>query len=187
MAHWDRVTDIVVVGFGAAGAVAAIEAHDAGAKVVILEKMADPGGLSAISAGGIRVCFDVEECYRYLLATSGGRTPDNIMRALAEGMAIIPDYVRKLAQISGARSPVSRPSTAPPNAAPSSASRTAPNSSRCWRTTSSPAAFRSSTKRRRNGCCVTERRNRRPCRDQRRSPAGKNPRAQGCDPELRGL
>lgn len=102
MAHWDRVTDIVVVGFGAAGAVAAIEAHDAGAKAVILEKMADPGGLSAISAGGIRVCFDVEECYRYLLATSGGRTPDNIMRALAEGMAIIPDYVRKLAQISGA-------------------------------------------------------------------------------------
>lgn len=102
MKQWDRVTDIVVVGFGAAGAVAAIEARDAGADVMILEKMADPGGLSAISAGGIRVCFDVEECYRYLLATSGGRTPNTIMRALAEGMAIIPDYVRHLALVSGA-------------------------------------------------------------------------------------
>lgn len=102
MANWDRVTDVVVVGFGAAGAVAAIEAHDAGANVVILEKMADPGGLSAISAGGIRVCFDVEECFSYLLATSGGRTPADIMRALAEGMAVIPDYVRKLAKVSDA-------------------------------------------------------------------------------------
>lgn len=102
MPQWNRVVDIVVVGFGAAGGVAAIEARDAGADVVILEKMPDPGGLSAISAGGIRVCFDIEECYRYLLATSGGRTPDDIMRALAEGMAIIPDYLRRLARISGA-------------------------------------------------------------------------------------
>lgn len=102
MPAWDGVTDIVVVGFGAAGAVAAIEARDAGCDVVVLEKMPDPGGLSAISAGGIRVCFDVEECYRYLLATSGGRTPDDVMRALAEGMAVIPDYVRRLARVSEA-------------------------------------------------------------------------------------
>lgn len=32
-------TDVLVLGFGAAGAVAAISAHDAGAHVVILEKM----------------------------------------------------------------------------------------------------------------------------------------------------
>lgn len=99
MTQWDCETDVIVVGFGAAGAVAAIEAHDHKAEVIILEKMPDPGGLSAISAGGIRVCFDIEECYRYLHATSGGRTPDLIMRALAEGMAAIPDYVRKLAKI----------------------------------------------------------------------------------------
>jgi succinate dehydrogenase/fumarate reductase flavoprotein subunit len=64
MAQWDRTTDVVVVGFGAAGGVAAIEAHDAGASTIILEKMPDPGGLSAVSAGGIRVCNDVEQCYQ---------------------------------------------------------------------------------------------------------------------------
>jgi succinate dehydrogenase/fumarate reductase flavoprotein subunit len=102
MAGWDRVADVLVVGFGAAGGVAAIEAHDANASTIILEKMPDPGGLSAVSAGGIRVCTDVEDCYRYLLATSGGRTPDNIMRGLAEGMFQVPDYVRKLAKTNGA-------------------------------------------------------------------------------------
>lgn len=102
MLQWDRVTDVIVVGFGAAGGVAAIESHDAGAQTLVLEKMPDPGGLSAVSAGGIRVCFDVEQGYQYLLATSGGRTPDNIMRALAEGMFQVPDYVRRLAKTNGA-------------------------------------------------------------------------------------
>ena len=35
---WDVVSDIVIVGFGGAGGCAAIEAHDAGSKVVLLEK-----------------------------------------------------------------------------------------------------------------------------------------------------
>jgi succinate dehydrogenase/fumarate reductase flavoprotein subunit len=100
---WDRSTDIIVVGFGAAGGVAAIEAADCGAEVLVLEKMPDPGGLSAVSAGGARVCNDVEECYKYLLATSGGRTPDNIMRGLAEGMFQIPAYLQKLADAVGAK------------------------------------------------------------------------------------
>jgi succinate dehydrogenase/fumarate reductase flavoprotein subunit len=103
MPTWDRSTDIIVVGFGAAGGVAAIEAADCGAQVLVLEKMPDPGGLSAVSAGGARVCNDVEECYKYLLATSGGRTPDNIMRGLAEGMFEIPAYLQKLADAVGAK------------------------------------------------------------------------------------
>ena len=35
---WDEETDVIVVGYGGAGAVAAIAAHDAGARVTILEK-----------------------------------------------------------------------------------------------------------------------------------------------------
>lgn len=35
---WDAEADVVILGFGGAGACAAIEAHDAGAKVLILEK-----------------------------------------------------------------------------------------------------------------------------------------------------
>ncbi|MGE4274280.1 MAG: FAD-dependent oxidoreductase [Desulfitobacterium sp.] len=37
---WDYEADVVVVGLGGAGAAAAIEAHDAGAKVLVLEKQA---------------------------------------------------------------------------------------------------------------------------------------------------
>ncbi len=50
---WDREVDIIVVGFGGAGAAAAIEAHDAGADVLILEKAPLPGGTTAVSGGGI--------------------------------------------------------------------------------------------------------------------------------------
>ncbi len=35
---WDKEADVVVVGFGGAGACAAIEAHDAGAKVLIIDE-----------------------------------------------------------------------------------------------------------------------------------------------------
>lgn len=46
-------TDIVVIGAGAAGFTAAITAHDAGAKVVLLEKQPLTGGNSMLSAGGM--------------------------------------------------------------------------------------------------------------------------------------
>jgi len=99
----DAEYDVIVIGYGAAGAVAAIEAADAGARVLLLEKMPDPGGISILSAGGIRICFDVEEGLSYLRHTCGGRTPDDVLRALAEGMAAAPDYLRGLARADGAR------------------------------------------------------------------------------------
>ncbi|RDD62353.1 FAD-dependent oxidoreductase [Ferruginivarius sediminum] len=99
---WDRDVDIVVVGYGAAGGVAAIEAHDSGAETLILEKMSFPGGLSIASAGGVRVTDDAAEAFAYLKATCGGRTPENILEVLAEGMALAPDYIRRLAAVNGA-------------------------------------------------------------------------------------
>ncbi len=45
--------DVVVIGSGFAGLAAAIEASEAGASVVVLEKMKAPGGNSVISDGGI--------------------------------------------------------------------------------------------------------------------------------------
>src|SRR6266566_3089832 len=41
--HWDDEADVVIVGYGGAGASAAIAAHDADAKVLIVEKN-DGGG-----------------------------------------------------------------------------------------------------------------------------------------------
>jgi len=45
--------DVVVIGTGAAGMTAAITAHDAGAKVILLEKQPITGGNSMLAAGGM--------------------------------------------------------------------------------------------------------------------------------------
>jgi flavocytochrome c len=50
---WDEATDIVVIGSGFAGLTAAIEAGNAGASVIVLEKRKVFGGNSIISDGGI--------------------------------------------------------------------------------------------------------------------------------------
>jgi len=89
--------DVIVVGFGYAGAIAAIEAHDAGASVLLLEKQPDPGGISICSAGGLRIAKSAEDAYAYLAATNAGTAPEPVLRRLAEGMTGLPDYVRRLA------------------------------------------------------------------------------------------
>ena len=48
--HWDDVADIIVVGFGAAGVTAAIEAREHGADVLVLDRF-EGGGATAISGG----------------------------------------------------------------------------------------------------------------------------------------
>ena len=52
---WDKEADIVVIGYGGAGAVTAITATDAGAKVLILEKAPIEGGGNTRMAGGVIV------------------------------------------------------------------------------------------------------------------------------------
>lgn len=66
---WDKTADVVVLGYGGAGACAAIEAHDAGAKVLILEKLAQGGGNTAVSSGGFMIPKDAKDAYTYLNAT----------------------------------------------------------------------------------------------------------------------
>lgn len=46
-------TDVVIIGAGGAGMTAAIEAFDAGANVILFEKMAFPGGNTVRSKGGL--------------------------------------------------------------------------------------------------------------------------------------
>jgi len=48
--RWDDCADVVVVGWGAAGACAAIEACDAGADVIVIDRF-EGGGASALSGG----------------------------------------------------------------------------------------------------------------------------------------
>ncbi len=59
---WDDETDVVVVGSGFAGMAAAIEASEAGASVVVLEKMRTYGGNSIINGGVMAVAgSDLQE------------------------------------------------------------------------------------------------------------------------------
>ena len=100
--HRDDVFDVVVVGYGYAGAVAAIEAHDAGSSVLLLEKMPDPGGISICSGGNVRTAADAGEALAYLKETAAGTTPDDVLAALAQGMTEVPAYFERLAGASGA-------------------------------------------------------------------------------------
>src|SRR5215468_2117153 len=51
-ARKSRRTDVVIVGSGAVGVAAGLEAHEAGAQVIVIEKEAHLGGAAAISGGG---------------------------------------------------------------------------------------------------------------------------------------
>src|SRR5258706_11220032 len=99
---WHIEADVVVVGYGYAGAVAALEAQGAGADVMLIEKMPDPGGISITSGGNVRTVADEEAGFQHLRATNGGTTPDSVLRALAAGMKQMPDYFEKLCKVNGA-------------------------------------------------------------------------------------
>ena len=81
--QWDAQADVVVVGSGAGGISAAIEARRRNADVLVLEKFQIPGGSSSLSGG---VCYlgggtplqkalgfddTVEDMYNYIIAASG--------------------------------------------------------------------------------------------------------------------
>jgi succinate dehydrogenase/fumarate reductase flavoprotein subunit len=99
---FDETFDVIVVGYGFAGALAAITAADNGARVLLAEKESTPGGISICSGGAMRSAHDADEAFAYLKATNAGRTPDDVLRVLADGMANMEHAVRKLAAVSNA-------------------------------------------------------------------------------------
>ncbi len=99
---FDETFDVVVVGFGFAGAFSAISAADAGRRVLLAEKQAVPGGISICSYGSMRSARNADDAFAYLRATNDGRTPDDVIRALADGMTGVEAEIRALASVSGA-------------------------------------------------------------------------------------
>ena len=63
--QWDREADVIVAGFGGAGACAAIAAHDAGARVLVIEKAPFGGGNTSCALGPMRLPNNVEEGIQY--------------------------------------------------------------------------------------------------------------------------
>jgi 3-oxo-5alpha-steroid 4-dehydrogenase len=94
---WSDETEVLVIGLGAAGAAAALEASRSGAETLVLERASGGGGTSAMSGGVLylgggtplqKACgFEdsPEEMFKYLMAASG-ETPDEVkMRLYCEG------------------------------------------------------------------------------------------------------
>ena len=58
---WDETYDVVVVGSGGAGMAAAVKAADQGSKVVVLERLAFPGGNTQLAQGQINAADPVRQ------------------------------------------------------------------------------------------------------------------------------
>jgi 3-oxo-5alpha-steroid 4-dehydrogenase len=97
IARWDAQADVVIAGFGAAGATAAIEARAAGADVIVVER-AGAGGGSAANSGGViylgggtptqKACgFEdtPEEMFKYLMAACGPSPDEGLVSAYCDG------------------------------------------------------------------------------------------------------
>ena len=95
--HWDLDYDVVVAGYGYAGGVSAIFAADAGARTVILEKMAHFGGNSILSGGSVTVADDAELALQYLRRTCLDATDDDVLQVFAKGMVDLRGTLDKLA------------------------------------------------------------------------------------------
>jgi succinate dehydrogenase/fumarate reductase flavoprotein subunit len=84
---WDGQADVVVVGFGAAGAATAITAFDAGASVILLDKapLGHEGGNTRVAGQGYLNTSSVEKAVTYLNALCGPYTvPDTMVQVWAE-------------------------------------------------------------------------------------------------------
>lgn len=97
-ARWNKEVDVVIVGTGHAGLAAAITASDAGAKVVILEKMKKEleGGNSKVSGNMWWTPTDLPQAIEYIGALSYGLTDKDCIQALAEEMLKLNDWLGNL-------------------------------------------------------------------------------------------
>ena len=93
---WNKEADVIVVGFGGAGAAAAISAHEAGARVLILEKNTEGGGNTQYSGGTIREYFDVEKAATYIERLTYGSVPRDHIRVFVEECMQNPAWLREL-------------------------------------------------------------------------------------------
>jgi len=96
---WDREADVVVAGYGGAGAVTAISAHDAGAKVLVVEKAPIEGGGCSRMAGAYTTYTEPENvtgAATYLYEACFGLTPMDVCQAWAEEIAQIDDWLTEM-------------------------------------------------------------------------------------------
>ena len=93
--RWDEETDVVVLGCGGAGAVAAITARDAGAQVVIVEK-GEGGGNTKLATNAFVCPTDNAAARAHIKALSFGLVSEEIIDAYVQWTAQNIDYIKQL-------------------------------------------------------------------------------------------
>src|SRR5437016_3193879 len=90
--HWDRQADIIVVGAGAAGLPAAIEASENGASVILIDANFDIGGHAMVSGGNVALGGGTSRQQKYGVVDS----PDLLYSDLTDWSVVepngFPDY-----------------------------------------------------------------------------------------------
>jgi len=101
---WDETADVVIVGFGAAGACAALEAHYAGAKTLVLERY-QGGGATRLSGGVVyagggtaiqkeaKVADSAEDLFQYLKLETQGIVSEATLRDFCDGSVAMLDWL----------------------------------------------------------------------------------------------
>src|SRR5579859_2719316 len=77
--HWDRVADVVVVGAGASGLPASIEAAEHGASVIVIDQNHDIGGHAIESGGNIALGGGTSLQKKYGITDSPDRMFDDLV------------------------------------------------------------------------------------------------------------
>ncbi len=97
--NYDDDADVVIIGYGIAGACAALEASRAGGDVLVVERASAGGGSSALSSGlfylgagtavqkAVGYEDDAENMYRYMVASMGTEQADKIRRYCDDNVA----------------------------------------------------------------------------------------------------
>lgn len=91
-----EVVDVVVLGFGAAGAAAAITVHDLGGTALILEKAEVGGGSTQASGGNIRTIRDPGKAVAHFARIADQGTPIESLSAMVQGMLLLPEWLKGL-------------------------------------------------------------------------------------------
>ena len=92
---WDEEADVVVLGCGGAGAVAAITASDAGAKVIVVEK-GEFGGNTRLATMAFLCPTNNSLAREHIKALSFGRLSDDIIDAYVEWTSKNIEYIEQL-------------------------------------------------------------------------------------------
>jgi succinate dehydrogenase/fumarate reductase flavoprotein subunit len=91
--EWSEEFDVVVCGFGGSGAAAAIEAHDSGCSVLVVEKSPEGGGSTAESGGSIPIIVDAEAAVDHYCRLTDGRTPKDVLENYVAEVAKLPEWI----------------------------------------------------------------------------------------------